>query len=143
MTINNQAATWAFASLLSQNLRALSFFHQEVLPSPPPRRLAQLLLMLAREDMLRGSRGEFVVDIDQQQLALLAGLSRQTVNRILHQIEADGLIECRYRHIVLSPALLNSPAHGPPPRGWTVGETDVRLSGEVRQRHFRLAAAHC
>ena len=97
-----------FTQIMARNFRHSNYYRYEVLPAPATQRVVRLMLLLADEE-IRGNRyRNIVLDIRQDHLAKFAGLSRQTVNRILNDLARQDLVECRYGRIVLCPRLLRT-----------------------------------
>lgn len=89
-----------FALLMSQKLR-LAFIALEqmsLLPAAP--RLARRLLMMAEGYGETGPRR--MLHLAQEQLALMLGLSRQTTNQILKDLEARGALRLTYGEIEIT-----------------------------------------
>ncbi|WP_324276749.1 Crp/Fnr family transcriptional regulator [Blastococcus brunescens] len=63
-----------------------------------PPRLALRLLALAR----LGRNGDPVVDLTQTELAATLGVSRQTLNKLLRQFAADGMVRLAYGEVHLA-----------------------------------------
>jgi CRP/FNR family transcriptional regulator, cyclic AMP receptor protein len=82
---------------LSIRLRMFSAHMANAVLADLPSRVALRLLEVARV----GLRGEVTVSLTQASLASLTGTSRQTMNKILKQLENDGLIHQSYRVIQL------------------------------------------
>ena len=86
-----------FALLMSHKLR-LAFIALEdmsLLPAAP--RLARRLLLIAEN--YGESEPRRVLQLAQEQLALMLGLSRQTTNQILKELEARGALRLTYGEI--------------------------------------------
>lgn len=87
-----------FALLLSQKLR-LAFIALEdmsLLPAAP--RLARRLLQMA-EGYGESSHSRRVLQLPQEQLALMLAISRQTTNQILKELQAQGIVQLTYGEI--------------------------------------------
>lgn len=87
-----------FALLLSQKLR-LAFIALEdmsLLPAAP--RLARRLLQMA-EGYGAARDPRHVLQLPQEQLALLLAISRQTTNQILQELQAQGILRLTYGEI--------------------------------------------
>jgi CRP/FNR family cyclic AMP-dependent transcriptional regulator len=63
-----------------------------------PARVARRLLALALPD----SQGRLVVDLPQSELAAVFGVSRQTLNRVLRDLESEGLVQLGYGTVALT-----------------------------------------
>lgn len=94
-----EPAYWRnFALLMTQKLR-LSFINAEdlsLLPAAP--RLARRLLMIA-EGYGASNVVQSRIKISQERLALLLSLSRQTVNQLLKELEAQGMVRLQFGEI--------------------------------------------
>ena len=75
-------------AVLSQWLRHNQMAQQEAASLPPKVRIARLLLDLAR------SRGRLTLDATQDELSVIVGTTRETVNRSLRCLEQQGLVDC-------------------------------------------------
>ena len=95
-----------FAEIMTRNLRGLSYVTLEVSPEPPTERVLRLLALLVHDDMEQAQGRAVVLDVAQDLLASLAGLSRQTVNRELRKLAGTGALECRYGRVVVDTAFL-------------------------------------
>ena len=87
-----------FALLLSQKLR-LAFIALEdmsLLPAAP--RLARRLLQMA-EGYGENRNPRHVLQLPQEQLALMLAISRQTTNQILQELQAQGILRLTYGEI--------------------------------------------
>ncbi|MDP3491690.1 MAG: Crp/Fnr family transcriptional regulator [Hyphomonadaceae bacterium] len=90
-----------FASLLCGNMRRQMFFNGEVMMQPPRIRLRRLLSHLAQGDVRQGREKDIVLEINQEQMASMIDLSRQTVNESLRLLQKQGLIEIQYGAIII------------------------------------------
>ncbi|MCO6055986.1 Crp/Fnr family transcriptional regulator [Pseudomonas sp. MOB-449] len=103
-----------FALLMSQKLRLAFIALEEMSLLPAPQRLARRLLMIA-EGYGAGTRQRRVIQLAQEQLALMLAISRQTTNQILKELEAQGALRLNYGEIeILDPELLKRAAQGKP-----------------------------
>lgn len=92
-------AWWhAFGLLLTQKLRLAFDAIEESALLPASARVARRLLLLA-DSYGDATWTRRVVNVPQEDLALMLALSRQTVNQILRQFERDGLLVLRYGEI--------------------------------------------
>lgn len=65
-------------------------------------RLALILQELAEHfGLQKGTAIEIDGDFTQAELATLVGCTRQTLNQVLHELEAQGLVEMRRRRVIL------------------------------------------
>ncbi len=91
---------WRDLGLLIASKLRLTFLAMEdsaVLPIAD--RLARRLLMSVERYGEWHDRTSRVVDLRQQQLATMLSTSRQTVNQLLKELEAQGIVRLSYRHI--------------------------------------------
>ncbi|MFE8597782.1 Crp/Fnr family transcriptional regulator [Archangium violaceum] len=88
-----------FALLMSHKLRLMFIALEELSLLPAPARLARRLLMIAEGygNLREGPRR--VIDVSQEQLALMLAISRQTTNQILKELEARGAVRLTYGKI--------------------------------------------
>jgi CRP-like cAMP-binding protein len=91
----------AFALLLTHKLRLTFIVLEETALLPAPVRVARRLLLMADGygDLRLGTRR--VLHVPQEQLAQLLSLSRQTVNQVLKEFEAHGILRLAYGEIEL------------------------------------------
>lgn len=87
----------ALLRLLSSRLRMLSAHMANAVLADPPNRVALRLLEVAHV----APDGGLHVSITQAALALLTGASRQTVTKVLKNLERKGLVCLTYRRIEL------------------------------------------
>ncbi|MGY4313620.1 Crp/Fnr family transcriptional regulator [Bradyrhizobium sp. JR3.5] len=87
----------ALLRLLSSRLRMMSAHMANAVLADPPNRVALRLLEVAHV----APDGALHVSITQAALALLTGASRQTVNKVLKQLESKDLVRLTYRRIEL------------------------------------------
>ena len=98
-------AYWhAFGLLLAQKLRRAFDTIEETALLGASARVARRLLLLSDEyGEAAGTQGvqrsRRVINVPQEDLALMLALSRQTVNQILRQFEREGLLVLRYGEI--------------------------------------------
>lgn len=113
--LERQPAHWReFALLMSQKLRLAFVALEEMSLLPAPPRLARRLLLLAER---YGEPGDprRAIPLAQEQLARMAGLSRQTTNRILRDLQAGGVLALAYGEIrILDLAALRRAAEARP-----------------------------
>lgn len=103
--LDTTPAYWhAFGRLLAQKLRLAFEAIEESALLPAAARVARRLLLLSDEYGeaspaygLPGSRR--IINVPQENLALMLALSRQTVNQILRQFEREGWLALRYGEI--------------------------------------------
>jgi CRP-like cAMP-binding protein len=95
-----------FAQIMTRNIRAMTEFTYEVASAPPSARIERLLGFLLRHELAQVDDSSVVLDVGQEVLAAVVGLSRQTVNRELNRLAAAGVVECRYGRVVVDAAVL-------------------------------------
>lgn len=95
-----------FAQIMTRNLRAMTTFAYEVASAPPSARIERLLGFLLQHELAQAHDSPVVLDVGQEVLAAVAGLSRQTVNRELNRLAASGVVECRYGRVVVDAGVL-------------------------------------
>jgi CRP/FNR family transcriptional regulator, cyclic AMP receptor protein len=104
-------AYWhTFGLLLAQKLRHAFDAIEESALLPAAARVARRLLLLSDEyDEAAPNPGSprtrRVINVPQENLALMLALSRQTVNQILRQFEREGLLALRYGEIEIVDAV--------------------------------------
>jgi len=97
----------AFTRLIGLRLRQALRWIDDAILSPLPVRLAQRILALAQQ-----GAGE-PLTVSQEDLAMMLGVSRQSVNRQLKLWEDAGLLRLEYKRIVLcAPGALERLAQG-------------------------------
>jgi CRP/FNR family transcriptional regulator, cyclic AMP receptor protein len=97
--LENQPQYWRhFALLMSQKLR-LTFVHleQQTLLPAPARVACRLLLIAEGYGEINHSRR--VIEVSQEQLAQMLSMSRQSTNKILKDLEAQGVLDISYGEI--------------------------------------------
>jgi len=87
-----------FALLMSQKLRLTFIALEEISLLPAAPRLARRLLLIA-EGYGEASGQRRSIQLAQEQLALMLGLSRQTTNQILKELEAQSVLRLAYGEI--------------------------------------------
>jgi CRP/FNR family cyclic AMP-dependent transcriptional regulator len=97
----------AFGLLLAQKLRVAFDLIEETALFPAPQRVARRLLLMARGYDGAGGAPRRVLKVPQEDLAMMLALSRQTINQILKQFEAQGALTLRYGEIgIADPVIL-------------------------------------
>jgi CRP-like cAMP-binding protein len=82
---------------------------RELATEPVPRRLARALLRLVRLGRLRPGGGVLIERVRQRDLAELTATSPYTVNRVLSEWEAQGILERRRARLIInSPSKLRT-----------------------------------
>jgi CRP-like cAMP-binding protein len=98
--LDAQPKYWREVGLLLASKLRLTFLAMEdsaVLSIPD--RLARRLLMAVERYGEWHDRSSRVVDLGQEELATMLSTSRQTVNHLLKNLEAKGIVRLAYRHI--------------------------------------------
>lgn len=94
-----QPENWRWiALLLTHKLRFAFVGIEEAALLPAPLRVARRLLAIAEGYGAFTDRRQ-VLTLPQEQLASMLALSRQTINQVLKQFEAQGLIRLNYREL--------------------------------------------
>ena len=107
----NPGASMVVAKLLEQRLRATSQALFDALHLPATTRVMRRLAFLA--DIYSGHASQSI-PLTQDDIASMAGTTRQTVNRILNQAREDGLVRLhRGRIMILDPEGVARRAHNP------------------------------
>jgi len=89
----------ALSRLLATRLRWLYCVLEDASWHTPRVRLARRLLLLTRGDAVLSSRCNPSITLPQQSLALMLGISRQTLSKELHAMANDGALVMRYGRI--------------------------------------------
>ena len=87
-----------FGLLLTQKLRLAFDAIEEAALLPAAQRIARRLLLMAGGYGVPGVLRR-VLKVPQEDLAMMLALSRQTINQILKQFEAQGALQLRYAEI--------------------------------------------
>ncbi|MFC5694738.1 Crp/Fnr family transcriptional regulator [Pseudomonas sp. GCM10022186] len=113
--LQRQPEHWRdFALLMSQKLRLTFITLEEMSLLPAPQRLARRLLMIAEGYGGLAERRR-VLQLAQEQLAMMLAVSRQTTNQILKDLEAQGALRLNYGEIeILDLERLKRAADGKP-----------------------------
>ena len=82
-----------FGLLLTYKLRLAFTAIESMATLPAPVRVARWLLLIAGRYGLSRDDNRKIVKVQQQQLALMISVSRQTTNQILKKMETQGLIK--------------------------------------------------
>ncbi len=95
-----QPGWWYWFGLLqSQKMRFAFIALEEAALLPAPVRVARRLAFIAEGYGAWSGRTRRVLPLPQEQLASMLSLSRQTINQVLKQLEAQGLIRLNYREM--------------------------------------------
>ncbi len=89
----------ALGLLMAHQLRLAFVALEDLALQPPAQRLARRLAMIARGYGERGQGSRRVVEVRQEQLAMMLSLSRQTTNQLLKDLEARGVVRLKYGEI--------------------------------------------
>ncbi len=87
------------ALLVTAKLRLAFLVMEEAAIHPIPTRLARRLVTMAEAHGELEDRSKRVLDVPQEQLAMMLATSRQTVNQVLKDLEARGLVRLSYGRI--------------------------------------------
>lgn len=91
--LERHPAYWReLALLLTHKIRMAFLILEEVALLPAPLRLARRLVTMAEGYGELKDRSRRMIAVPQEQFALMLSLSRQTVNQILKQLEAQGAV---------------------------------------------------
>ncbi|MBL0845822.1 Crp/Fnr family transcriptional regulator [Pseudomonas mediterranea] len=97
--LDQHPACWRHLALLMSHKLRLTFINLEQLSlMPAPARLAHRLLLIA-EGYGEIESARQVLQLSQEQLALMLSLSRQTTNQILKDLQAQGILHLGYGEI--------------------------------------------
>ena len=112
--LQQQPQYWReLALLMSQKLRLAFVALEEMSLLPAAPRLARRLLQIA-EGYGEQPEPRRVIQLAQEQLALMLAISRQTTNQILKELEAQGILRLAYGGIeIIDLARLRQQAHMP------------------------------
>jgi CRP-like cAMP-binding protein len=99
-----------FAEIMAGNIREMTAFIYDVAAAAPSARIERLLGFLVQHEFDRAPGSPVVLDVGQDILAAVAGLSRQTVNRELNRLAAAGVVECRYGRVLVDESVLRASA---------------------------------
>jgi CRP-like cAMP-binding protein len=91
----------AVASLLATRLRMMYSMMEDATLRSTRARVVRRLLLLARGDAAMSSAVRPRIPVSQEALAMMLGISRQTLSKELKQLEALGAIHIGYRSIEL------------------------------------------
>ena len=91
--LREQPSYWReFGVLLSHKLRLAFATMEDIALLPAPMRLVRRLLLIAERYGDWQGRSSRVIGVQQEKLAAMLSLSRQTTNQILKELEGQGLI---------------------------------------------------
>jgi len=89
----------AIAVLLAARMRGLSGLMEDATLRGPRGRVAHRLLTLARGDATQSLDVRATVRLPQEALAMMLGITRQTLSRELAALARDGVLRLGYRRI--------------------------------------------
>lgn len=92
----------AVAAMLASRVRSLYGLVEDAALRSTRARVARRLLLLARGDVTMASDDRPVVPVSQEALAMMLGITRQTLSKELKALAALGAVELRYRRIVIA-----------------------------------------
>lgn len=95
-----QPAWWRwFGLLLTHKMRFVFVAMEDAALLTAPQRVARRLVFMAEGYGEFTDRSRRVLPLPQEQLAAMLSLSRQTINQVLRQFEAQGLLKLHYREL--------------------------------------------
>lgn len=92
----------AVAAMLAARVRSLYGLVEDAALRSTRARVARRLLLLARGDVTMAADDRPVVPVSQEALAMMLGITRQTLSKELKVLAALGAVELRYRRIVVA-----------------------------------------
>lgn len=97
--LEDQPQYWRHLALLMSHKLRLTFINLEQLSlMPAPTRVAHRLLLIA-EGYGETEHPRRILQLPQEQLALMLSLSRQTINQILKELQNQGILNLSYGEI--------------------------------------------
>ncbi len=97
--LEDQPQYWRHLALLMSHKLRLTFINLEQLSlMPAPARVAHRLLLIA-EGYGETEHARRILQLPQEQLALMLSLSRQTINQILKELQNQGILNLSYGEI--------------------------------------------
>lgn len=94
----------AVAAMLASRVRSLYGMVEDAALRSTRARIARRLLLLARGDVTMADHARPVVPVSQEALAMMLGMTRQTLSKELKVLVAEGAVVLRYRRIEISSA---------------------------------------
>lgn len=88
-----------FGLLLTYKMRVVFVAMEDAALLTAPQRVARRLVFMAEGYGEFTDRSRRVLPLPQEQLAAMLSLSRQTINQVLRQFEAQGLLKLHYREL--------------------------------------------
>jgi len=92
----------AVAAMLAARVRSLYGLVEDAALRSTRARVARRLLLLARGDVTMAADDRPVVPVSQEALAMMLGITRQTLSKELKALAELGAVELRYRRIVVA-----------------------------------------
>jgi CRP/FNR family cyclic AMP-dependent transcriptional regulator len=92
----------AVAAMLASRVRSLYGLVEDAALRSTRARVARRLLLLARGDVTMAADDRPVVPVSQEALAMMLGITRQTLSKELKTLAELGAVELRYRRIVIA-----------------------------------------
>lgn len=96
------AFAFAVCRLLAGRVRSLYGMVEDATLRSTRARVARRLLLLARGDATQARDARPVVPVSQEALAMMLGMSRQTLSKELQRLAREGAIELGYGRIVIA-----------------------------------------
>jgi CRP-like cAMP-binding protein len=107
--MKTNAFSEAMCRMLTARMRLLYGLVEDATLRSTPARVARRLLLLARSDANRAHGGRVVLMVSQEALAMMLGISRQTLSKELKALVGQGAVRLGYGRIeIRSSALLES-----------------------------------
>jgi len=98
--LSEQPCFWRyFGQLMTLKMRLLLDHSEDLALNSNAQRLAKRLLMIAKRNSALASHSQWMVVVQQEQLAMMLFITRQTTNHILKNLERLGLIKLIYGKI--------------------------------------------
>ncbi|MDP1740600.1 Crp/Fnr family transcriptional regulator [Polaromonas sp.] len=94
----------AIAHMLAGRIRSLYGMVEDAALRSTRARIARRLLLLARGDVTMADHARPVVPVSQEALAMMLGMTRQTLSKELKVLVAEGAVALRYRRIEITSA---------------------------------------
>jgi CRP/FNR family transcriptional regulator, cyclic AMP receptor protein len=104
--MKTSAFSAAMCRMLTGRMRLLYGMVEDAILRSTPARVARRLLLLARNDANRAQGALVVLAVSQEALAMMLGISRQTLSKELRALAAQGAIRLGYGRIEIRSAAL-------------------------------------
>jgi CRP/FNR family transcriptional regulator, cyclic AMP receptor protein len=102
LLMENQELTKSVIQILGRRIRDLNNKIQEFCANDVNLRIASLLIRLANEHGVEQKNGILInLQLTNQEVAYMAGTTRESVNRLLNQLKKNGTISVKNRKIVI------------------------------------------